>query len=353
MPISGLSSEMPALMPRPSIIQVFEGHVLCFLIPTSFPYNRDRMRLDIDLAPNRKNNLSLRNPVLTASGTFGNGLEYVKLIDVETLGAIVSKAVTLKPRIGNRQPRLLETAAGMLNSIGLQNIGVKALIQDVAPIWATWSVPVIVNLAGETVSDYARLAYELDDVPGVSGLELNISCPNVESGLEFGTDPNLAAVVTKAVRRETALPLIVKLTPNTERIAEVAKSVTDEGADSLTVANTFPAMAIDADRQLPALGWGWGGLSGPALKPINLKLVYEIASVVNVPIIGCGGIMHGRDALDYLFAGATAVQVGTATFCNPGAALDILQELKKLLRSNDFGGVSEAVGVAKRERATL
>ena len=245
-------------MPRPSIIQVFEGHVLCFLIPTSFPYNRDRMRLDIDLAPNRKNNLSLRNPVLTASGTFGNGLEYVKLIDVETLGAIVSKAVTLKPRIGNRQPRLLETAAGMLNSIGLQNMGVKALIQDVAPIWATWSVPVIVNLAGETVSDYARLAYELDDVPGVSGLELNISCPNVESGLEFGTDPNLAAVVTKAVRRETALPLIVKLTPNTERIAEVAMSVTDEGADSLTVANTFPAMAIDADRQLPALGWGGG-----------------------------------------------------------------------------------------------
>lgn len=311
------------------------------------------MRLAVDLAPNRKNNLSLRNPVLTASGTFGNGLEYVRFIDIETLGAIVSKAVTLKPRMGNRQPRLLETPAGMLNSIGLQNIGVKALIQDVAPIWATWRVPVIVNLAGEIVSDYARLAYELDDVPGVSGLELNISCPNVESGLEFGTDPNLAAAVTKAVRRETTLPLIVKLTPNTGRVVEVAKSITDEGADSLSVANTFPAMSIDIDRQLPALGWGFGGLSGPALKPINLKLVYEIASAVNVPIIGCGGIMDGRDALDYLFVGATAVQIGTATFSNPRAALDILQELKELLRSNDFGEISEAVGVANKERATL
>ena len=306
------------------------------------------MRLAVDLAPNRKNNLLLKNPVLTASGTLGNGLEYAKLIDIETLGAIVSKAVTLKPRMGNRQPRLLETAAGMLNSIGLQNVGVKALIKNVAPLWATWRVPVIVNLAGEIVSDYARLAYELDDVPGVSGLELNISCPNVESGLEFGTDPSLAAIVTKAVRRETSLPLIVKLTPNTGRAVDVARSVADEGADSLTVANTFPAMSIDADRQLPALGWGFGGLSGPALKPINLKLVYEIASAVNVPIIGCGGIMDGRDALDYLFAGATAVQVGTATFSNPRAAWDVLQELEELLKSHDFGEISEAVGVAQK-----
>lgn len=304
-----------------------------------------------DLIPGGKGSLSLRNPVMTASGTFGNGLEYARIFDIQRLGAIVSKAITRKPRRGNVQPRIAETAAGMINSIGLQNIGIDAILRDVAPVWATWDVPVIANIAGETVSDYAELAARLDGVPGVSALEMNISCPNVESGLEFGIDPRAASEVTAAVRRQSGLPLIVKLTPNVNDIVGIAQAVVDAGADALTMINTYPAMKIDVGTRRPALGWGSGGMSGPALKPIAIRLVYLVAKAVRVPIIGCGGVTTSEDAIEFLMAGASAVQVGTATFRNPRAALDVLEGLEAWLRDNAIEDVGELVGSALPDAA--
>ena len=310
------------------------------------------MNLNVELAPGHKSGLPLANPVMTASGTFGNGLDYVKVFDIQRLGAIVSKAVTLRPRRGNVQPRIAETAGGMINSIGLQNIGLEAILRDIAPVWATWRVPVVVNVAGESVGDYAELARRLDGVPGVSGLELNVSCPNVEDGLEFGTDPRAAAEVTAAVRRRTTLPVIVKLTPNVADIVAMARAVVDAGADALTLINTFPAMSIDIEARRPALGWGSGGLSGPALKPIALKMVYEVAGAVDVPIIGCGGVTSGEDAVEYLMAGACAVQVGTATFLNPRAPLDVLEGLEAFLREHAIEDVHGLIGAAQPQERT-
>ncbi len=307
--------------------------------------------LTTDLIPGGKRNLSLRNPVMTASGTFGNGLEYTRIFDIQRLGAIASKAITRKPRKGNVQPRIAETAAGMINSIGLQNIGIEAILKDVAPIWATWEVPVIANIAGETVSDYAELAARLDGVPGLAALEMNISCPNVESGLEFGIDPRAASEVTAAVRRQTGLPLIVKLTPNVNDIVGIAQAVVDAGADALTLINTYPAMKIDIATRKPALGWGSGGMSGPALKPIAIRLVYQVAKAVRAPIIGCGGITTSEDAIEFLMAGASAVQVGTATFRNPSAALDVLEGMEAWMRDNSVEDVSEIVGAALPDAA--
>jgi dihydroorotate dehydrogenase (NAD+) catalytic subunit len=302
--------------------------------------------LAIDLITGGKRSLSLANPVMTASGTFSNGIEYQKVFDIQRLGAIVSKAITRKPRRGNVQPRIVETPAGMINSIGLQNIGIAAIIRDVAPIWATWRVPVIANIAGETVGDYAELAARLDGVPGVSGIEMNISCPNVESGLEFGVDPRAAGEVTHAVRRQTGLPLIVKLTPNVNDIVAVAQAVVDAGADALTLINTYPAMKIDVHSRRPALGWGSGGLSGPALKPIAVRLVYLVSQQVEVPIIGCGGITTPEDAVEFLMAGASAVQVGTATFRNPRAPLDVLEGLESLFRDEGIEAVADIIGAS-------
>jgi dihydroorotate dehydrogenase (NAD+) catalytic subunit len=304
------------------------------------------MGLAIDLLPGHKRGLHLANPVMTASGTFGNGLEYAKILDIQRLGAIVSKAITVRPRRGNQQPRIVETPAGMLNSIGLQNIGIDAIVRDVAPVWESWRVPVIANIAGETVGEYVELARRLDATPGVSGIELNISCPNVESGLEFGADPRLAAEVTHAVRRQTELPLLVKLTPNVTDIVEIARAVVSAGADALTLINTFPAMRIDTRSRCPALGWGSGGLSGPALKPIALRMVYEVASAVDVPIVGCGGIMDGEDALEFIMAGASAVQVGTATFLNPHAALDVIEGIAAFMRREGLKDLREIIGAA-------
>jgi len=302
--------------------------------------------LALDLITGGKRSLSLANPVMTASGTFGNGIEYSRLIDIQSLGAIVSKAISLKPRKGNVQPRIAETAAGMINSIGLQNIGLDAILRDVAPVWATWQVPVIANIVGETVRDYATLARRLDGVPGVSGIEMNISCPNVESGLDFGVDPRGAHEVTTAVRRETGLPLIVKMTPNVTDIAGMAQTIVDAGADALTLINTYPAMKIDIGARKPALGWGSGGLSGPALKPIAIRLVYLVARSLDVPIIGCGGITTGEDAVEFLMAGASAIQVGTATFRNPRASLDVLDGIESFMRVNNVGAVSDLVGAS-------
>lgn len=309
-------------------------------------YIRNGVDLSVDLTPGQKRGILLANPVMTASGTFGNGLEYARMFDIQRLGAIVSKAITLKPRRGNIQPRIAETAAGMVNSIGLQNIGVEAILRDVAPVWATWRVPVIANIAGETVADYAELARRLDGVPGVSGIEMNVSCPNVESGLEFGADPRAAAEVTHAVRRQTDLPLLVKLTPNVSDIVSVAAAAAGAGADALTLINTFPAMRIDVKARRPALGWGSGGLSGPALKPIALRIVYQVARSLSIPIVGCGGITCGEDAIEFLMAGARAVQVGTATFLNPSAPLDIIRGIEEFMRDSGVEDLRDIVGAA-------
>jgi dihydroorotate dehydrogenase (NAD+) catalytic subunit len=305
------------------------------------------VNLSVELAPRCKRGLLLANPVIAASGTFGYGLEMAKEVDIERLGAIVCKGTTLRRRRGNPQPRMVETAAGMLNSIGLQNMGVEALIRDLAPIWATWRVPVIVNIAGESVEEYARLARRLDGVLGVSGLELNISCPNVATGVAFGSSPQTAAEVTAAVRQETTLPVIVKLTPNVGDIVSVARAAADAGADALTLTNTFPAMAIDVKNRRPVLGWTFGGLSGPALKPIALRLVYQTAAAVDVPVIGCGGIMTGVDAMEYIMAGATAVEVGTATFVNPRATLDVLEGIERFMEEEGVDDIHHLIGAAR------
>jgi len=286
---------------------------------------------------------------MTASGTFGYGIEYSHLVDIQRLGAIVCKGTTLEPRGGNPQPRLAETTGGVLNSIGLQNIGIKALIKEKAPVWATWQVPVIVNIAGETVADYVQLAKELEGVAGVSGLEVNISCPNISAGcLEFGADPTLAAEVTAAVKSATSLPVMVKLTPNTSNIAGVAQAVAEAGADAISLINTLKGMAIDIARRRPLLGNKTGGLSGPAIKPVALAMVYEVAGAVTIPVVGCGGIMTASDAIEFLMAGASAVQVGTATLANPRAALDVLEGIEAFMKKEGFNNLTEIIGAARR-----
>ncbi len=290
----------------------------------------------------------LSNPVMTASGTFGYGNEYSGLIDIQKLGAIICKGTTLEPREGNLQPRICETSEGMLNAIGLQNIGAAALIKDKAPEWAKWKVPVIVNIAGKTIDEYAGLAAMLDNVPGVSGLEVNISCPNVKAGgVEFGTNPASAAAVTVAVRKATTLPVIVKLTPNTGDIKSIALAVEEAGADAVSLINTLRGMAIDINKKKPLLGNKTGGLSGPAVKPVALAMVYETAGVIKIPVIGCGGIATATDAIEFLMAGATAVQVGTATFVNPQAPLDVLEGIKDFMSKKGIDDISELIGSAR------
>ncbi len=307
------------------------------------------MNLSVQLAPKNKKGLLLANPVMTASGTFGYGTEYSHLFDIQRLGAIVSKGTTLKPREGNPQPRLAETAAGLLNAIGLQNIGVEAVIKEKAPIWAGWRVPVIVNIVGERVEDYARLAGELEGVAGISGIEVNIGCPNIKAGgAEFGAAPKPAAAVTAAVKAATSLPVLVKLTPNTADIAAVARAVTKAGADAISLINTLKGMAIDITKGKPFLGGITGGLSGPAIKPVALYMVYEAAGAVEVPVVGCGGIATASDALEFIMAGASAVQVGTANFTNPRAPLDVLEGIEQFMEKEGIEDIAELIGVARR-----
>lgn len=305
--------------------------------------------LSVELAPRK--GLVLSNPVMVASGTFGYGEEYAELIDIQRLGAIISKGVTLEPRSGNPQPRLVETPAGLLNSIGLENIGLEALIREKAPLWAGWRVPVLVNIAGQSLEEYAELARRLEGVPGVRGLEVNLGCPNLPGGgMEFGTDPDLAAKVTEEVATQTSLPIIVKLSPNVTDIVGIAKAVVAAGADALTLANTVRAMAIDLTKRQPALGGIFGGLSGPAIKPIALYLIYRVAQEVEVPLIGCGGISTAEDALEFILAGASAIQVGTAIFANPTTPLEILEDLRNFLVQEGIEHLSSLVGVANRGR---
>ena len=306
------------------------------------------MDLSVQLAPRNEKGLLLANPVMTASGTFGYGTENGSLFDIQRLGAIVCKGTTLEPREGNPQPRLAETASGVLNSIGLQNIGVEALVAEKAPVWAEWRVPVIVNIAGETVNDYAEMAARLDGVAGVRGLEVNISCPNVAAGgAEFGREPRSAARVTAAVRKATSLPVMVKLTPNTGDIVSVAVAVAEAGADCVSLINTLKGMVIDTAGRRPLLGNGYGGLSGPAIKPVALYMVYQVAGAVDIPVVGCGGITTAVDALEFIMAGATAVQVGTASLTSPRAPLDVLEGIERFLRDRGIGSTHELVGAAR------
>jgi dihydroorotate dehydrogenase (NAD+) catalytic subunit len=306
------------------------------------------MDLTVQLAPGNEHGLRLRNPVMTASGTFGYGTEYSRLFDIQRLGAIVCKGTTLEPREGNPQPRLVETASGMLNSIGLQNIGVDALIKEKAPLWAGWQVPVIVNIAGETTGEYAELASRLEGVAGISAIEVNISCPNIKAGgAEFGADPGPAAEVTAAVRRATSLPLLVKLTPNTSDIAEVAVAVAGAGADAISLINTLKGMAIDITRRRPLPGSITGGLSGPAIKPVALYMVYEVAGAVEVPVVGGGGIATAEDAIEFIMAGASAIQIGTASFTNPRAALDVLEGIERFMEKEGIKDISELTSAAR------
>ena len=306
------------------------------------------MELSVQLAPRRGRGLRLANPVMTASGTFGYGTEYYGVLDIQRLGAIICKGTTLEPRPGNPQPRITETPSGVLNSIGLQNIGVDELIATKAPVWTGWKVPVIVNIAGATVEEYGRLAARLNGVPGVSGLEVNISCPNVEAGgAEFGRDPDTASRVTAVVRERTELPVIVKLTPDTPDVVAVARAVVEAGADAVSLVNTLRGMAISVKTRRPVLGSRFGGLSGPAIKPVALYLVYQVAAVVEVPVIGIGGITTAQDALEFIMAGARAVQVGTANFTSPRAPLDVLDGIERFMREQGIGDINQLVGVAR------
>ena len=307
------------------------------------------LNTSVQLAPHHLEGLTLANPVMTASGTFGYGMEYSELVDVQKLGAIVCKGITLEPGGGNPQPRLIEMKYGLLNSVGLENIGVDALIKDKAPIWAGWQVPVIVNIAGETIDEYVQLAAKLEGVVGVSAIELNISCPNVSGGgMEFGLTPEAAAQVTSAVKAVTTLPLIVKLTPNVTDIKEIAVAVEEVKADAVCLINTIKAMAIDINERKPCLGNITGGLSGPAIKTIALYMVYEVAKVVSIPVIGCGGIASGEDALEFIMAGASAVQVGTANLTNPRASLDVLQGIERFMKKNGITNLVDIIGAARR-----
>lgn len=289
--------------------------------------------------------LRLRNPVMTASGTFGYGEEFSQYVNLETIGAFVTKGLSLKPRAGNPTPRIVETPGGMLNAIGLQNVGIDAFIQKKVPFLRTVNTPAIANFFGYTPDEYAELAAILDTIPEVRALEVNISCPNVkQGGIVFGTDPGCAASVVAACRAATRKPLIVKLSPNVTDIVEMALACEGAGADALSVINTLTGMAIDLERRRPVLANVTGGLSGPAIKPVALRMVWQVARAVKVPVIGIGGIMSATDALEFMLAGATAVQVGTASFVNPGAAQEIAEGMEQWLTERGIADVKSLIG---------
>jgi dihydroorotate dehydrogenase (NAD+) catalytic subunit len=305
----------------------------------------------VDLAVDLGRGLVLRHPILVASGTFGYGVEYGDVVDVQRLGAICCKGTTLRPRIGNPTPRVTETPGGMLNSIGLQNPGVDAVVEKYASTWAGWQVPVIVNVAGESIADYVEVARRLDGVPGVAGIELNISCPNVGAGgIQFAIDASAAAAVTAAVRRATDLPLLVKLSPNVADVRPIARAIADAGADALTAVNTLSGIAVAPSRARPLLGNIYGGLSGPAIKPVALRIVYEVAQVVDVPVVAIGGIAELADVLDYLAVGAVAVQVGTAIFADPGLPVRLVDELADACRARGLDSYRPLIGTALPKR---
>lgn len=292
--------------------------------------------------------LILKNPVLVASGTFGYGDECKDYINLNKLGGIITKSLTFHPRVGNPPPRIVETASGMLNSIGLANIGINKFINDKLPSLTNLLTAVIVNVAGSSIEEYYEVVSMLDDHEGIHGYEINVSCPNVkEGGLSFGTSCEATGEITKRVRKATRKALIVKLTPNITRISDIAKVVEDEGADAVSVMNTVVGMAVDVMTYKPKLSTITGGLSGPAVKPIALAKVYEVAKVVKVPIIGIGGILSTEDAIEFILVGASAIQVGTANFIDPDISINIVDGIQKYCEDNNIDSVSRLVGALK------
>ena len=289
--------------------------------------------------------LHLKNPVMTASGTFGYGQEYAAYVDLNKLGAVVVKGLSLKPRPGNPPPRIMETAAGMLNAVGLQNIGVEAFLSEKLPFLRRFDTKVIVNIYGETYNEYAKVAQKLSSAEGIHALEVNVSCPNVKKGgLSFGADPKAAARVTRAVKDATSLPVIVKLTPNVTDIAAIAEAVEEAGADAVSLINTLAGLSVDIRTRRPHLKNVTGGLSGPAIKPVALRMVWEVARRVSIPVIGVGGIMTAEDALEFLIVGAKAVQVGTANFVNPLATVEIIEGMRQFLTALKIKNINEIIG---------
>ena len=292
--------------------------------------------------------LKLKNPVMTASGTFGYGEEYADYVDLNKLGAIVVKGLSLKPRLGNPPPRIMETAGGMLNAVGLQNIGVEAFITEKLPYLKKFGVAVIANIYGETYAEYSKVAEKLSSVKGIHALEVNVSCPNVKKGgLSFGSDPKAAAEVTRRVKAETNLPVIVKLTPNVTDIAAIAVAVEKAGADAVSLINTLSGMSVDLKTRTPHLKNITGGLSGPAIKPIALRMVWQVIQRVSIPVMGIGGIMTAEDALEFLILGAKAVQIGTANFINPRATLDVIEGIQNYMIDNKMKDINEIIGTFK------
>lgn len=292
--------------------------------------------------------LNLKNPVMTASGTFGYGEEYSEFIDIQRLGAIVVKGLSFKPKKGNPPPRIIETPSGMLNAIGLQNIGVEAFINDKLPFLRQFDLPVIVNFFGDTVDEYINSAQALTNADGIHALEMNVSCPNKEAGwCVFGTNPDTLRHIVTIVRKVTPLPLIVKLSPNVTDISLMAKIAEDSGADALSLINTITGMSVDIFQRKPSLANITGGLSGPAIRPIALRMVWEVCKAVRIPVIGMGGIMNYRDALEFLIVGAKAVAVGTANFINPNATIEIIEGIERFMIEQEIADINEIIGSLK------
>ncbi|MGD8880320.1 MAG: dihydroorotate dehydrogenase [Desulfobacterales bacterium] len=289
--------------------------------------------------------IELQNPVMTASGTFGYAREFEEFVDLNRLGAIIVKGLSLEPTKGNPPPRIVETPCGMLNAIGLENVGIDVFVKEKLPFLQTLFPPIFVNIYGTSIEEYAELAARVDELEAISGVEVNISCPNVKAGgIAFGADPNSAFNVVKAVRKKTSKQLIVKLSPNVTDITIIARSAEEAGADSLSLINTITGMAIDIETRRPKIANITGGLSGPAIKPVALRMVWQVAQAVKVPVIGIGGIMTAIDALEFFIAGATAVQIGTANFVNPHATLDIIDGIEKFLAQKKTDRIADIVG---------
>ena len=306
----------------------------------------DHAEAQVDLRVNL-GGMELANPVVMASGTFGYGFDYEGLIGPETAGAICVKGTTLLPRAGNKPPRIVETPSGMLNSIGLENPGIETFIREHLPRLRERGATVIANIAGDTALEYAKIAERLEAAPGVAGIELNVSCPNIaRGGAHFGVDQASIHKVIRAIKQATSLPVMPKLSPNVTDIVAMAAAAQEAGADAISLINTLLAMAIDIEARRPVLGNVFGGLSGPAIKPVALRMVYQVAKEVDLPILGGGGIMCARDAIEFMMAGATAVSIGTGTFVNPTLAIDVIDGMRSYLAGHNLTSVRSLVGAA-------
>ena len=306
----------------------------------------DKPNLEVEIA-----GIKLKNPVMTASGTFGYGQEYSPFVNLNRLGAMILKGITMKPKKGNSPPRVIETPSGMLNAIGLQNVGVEVLIKEKLPYLKKFNTPVIINISGDTIEEYVELARRLEEISAemrVAGLEVNISCPNVKKGgMAWGTDAQSTYKIVNSIRKATSLPLIVKLTPNVTDIKTIAQAAEEAGADALSLINTLIGMAVDIDSRKPKLSNVSGGLSGPAVKPVALWMVLQVFQTVNIPVIGIGGIIKVEDALEFIIAGARAIEIGTANFVNPRVTIEIIEGIEKYLIENNIKDLNELVGSMK------